>query len=280
MAALLALSAAVTYGVSDFLGGIAARRQPPTAVVLWSHVIGLFLMLALAPLVAGMLTSHGMAVGAGAGLLGALGVTLYYQAFALGNMSVVAPVAALLSAGVPVLVGLGAGDRPSTGALLGIGIALFAVVLISRDGTRPDTSLTTHPQVKAVAYAVASGAAFGGFFTVLDAAPADAGLWPLVGARLASITLFATLGVAGVVAAAPPRTALMVALGAGALDSLANAFYLVALSHGMLSVVAVLSALYPASTLLLARWVLGERMVGIQRVGLGLAAGAAILLAL
>jgi uncharacterized membrane protein len=127
--------------------------------------------------------------------------------------------------------------------------------------------------------AVASGLGFGGFFVALDMAATDAGLWPLVGARVASVSMFATLGVVGLIAASPPRTAMLAALGAGALDSVANAFYLLALSHGMLSVVAVLSALYPASTLVLARWVLGERMIGIQRVGIALAAGAAILLA-
>lgn len=281
MAALLALSAAVTYGVSDFLGGVAARRQPATAVALWSHVIGLALMVAVAPLVVGTLTGQALLVGAAAGLIGAAALTLYYQAFALGRMSVVAPVAALLSAGVPVVVGVGGGDRPEPSALLGIAVALVAVALISREPADVNADRrSTLLDLKVLGLAVASGFGFGSFFVALDLASADAGLWPLVGARFASVSVFALAGAAGLVAAAPPRTALVAALGAGALDSIANAFYLIALSHGMLSIVAVLSALYPASTLVLARWVLGERMIGIQRAGLALAAGAALLLAL
>lgn len=282
MAALLALSAAVTYGVSDFFGGVASRRQPATAVALWSHVIGLGLMVAAAPIIAGQLTVHALVVGAAAGLIGAAALTAYYQAFALGSMSVVAPVAALLSAGVPVVVGVGGGDRPRPSALLGIVVALLAVVLISREPANVSATARSRPagvRMKALGLAVASGFGFGAFFAALDIAADDAGLWPLVGARAASVSIFAVLGVAGLVAASPPRTAVLAVLSAGALDSIANAFYLIALSHGMLSVVAVLSALYPASTLVLARWVLGERMIGIQRLGLALAAGGAVLLA-
>jgi drug/metabolite transporter (DMT)-like permease len=134
MAAILALSAAVAYGVGDFLGGVAARRVPPTAVVLWSHIVGLGMLVTLAPLVGGEVTPRALAVGAGAGVLGGAGVALFYRGLAVGAMSVVAPVAALLSAAVPVVVGLATGERPSTAALAGIALALGAVVLISREG--------------------------------------------------------------------------------------------------------------------------------------------------
>ena len=110
MAALLALSAAVAYGVGDFLGGVAARRVPPTAVVLWSHVVGLVMLVALAPVARRRHHPRGpWPSGRAAGLLGGGGVALFYRGLSVGAMSVVAPVAALLSAAVPVVVGLAGG---------------------------------------------------------------------------------------------------------------------------------------------------------------------------
>ena len=123
MAAILALSAAVAYGVGDFLGGVAARRESATVVVLWSHLVGLVMLLVLAPLLGGELTPRAMAVGAVAGLAGGTGVALFYRGLAVGTMSVVAPIAALLSAAVPVVAGLVAGERPTPAALAGIALA-------------------------------------------------------------------------------------------------------------------------------------------------------------
>jgi drug/metabolite transporter (DMT)-like permease len=276
MAALLALSAAVAYGVGDFLGGVAARRVPPTAVVLWSHVVGLIMLAGLAPLVGGDLTPSGLAVGAAAGLLGGAGVALFYRGLAVGAMSVVAPVAALLSAAVPVVAGLAGGERPSGAALAGIALALGAVVLISREtpGVAPQSG-----RWRALGLAIAAGAAFGLFFVAIDQAGDDVGVWPLVGARVASVTLFAALGAARVTSATPPRGAAGAAVGCGLLDAGANVFYLLALDHGLLSVVSVLTALYPAGTVLLARYVLGEHLSPVQRVGLGVAGAAAVLIA-
>jgi drug/metabolite transporter (DMT)-like permease len=281
MAALLALSAAVAYGVGDFLGGVAARRVPPSAVVLWSHVVGLGMLVALAPLVGGDLTPRSLAVGAGAGLLGGVGVTLFYRGLAVGTMSVVAPIAALLSAAVPVVVGLGAGERPSTSALAGIGLALGAVVLISREA--PSAVVANPHRWQALGLAVAAGLAFGLFFVAIDragSAGGDVGIWPLVGARMASVSLFAGLGAARVTNARLPRGAAGAAVGCGLLDAAANVFYVLALDHGLLSVVSVLTALYPAGTVLLARYVLGEHLSAVQRAGLGVAGVAAVLIAI
>ncbi len=277
MAALLALSAAVAYGVGDFLGGVAARRVPPTAVVLWSHIVGLGLLVTLAPLAGGHLGVQALAIGAGAGLLGGVGVTLFYRGLAVGTMSVVAPVAALLSAAVPVVVGLGTGERPSPAALAGIALALGAVVLISREAPH---AVASPLRWQALALAVAAGLAFGLFFVAIDRAGDGVGIWPLVGARVASVSLFAGLGAARVTSAALPRGAAGAAIGCGLLDAGANVFYLLALDHGLLSVVSVLTALYPAGTVLLARYVLGEHLSPVQRAGLGIAGAAAVLIAI
>jgi drug/metabolite transporter (DMT)-like permease len=277
MAALLALTAAAAYGAGDFLGGVASRRAPVTAVVLWSHVVGLMILLFAAPLIGGSATPQALAVGAVAGIVGGVGVALFYRALSLGTMSVVAPVAALLSAMVPVLAGLLGEDRPGIAALAGIAVALVAVMLVSREG---QTAETPHPQMlQAVLLALAAGLAFGLFFVALDHTGTDVGIWPLVGARMASVTLFASLAMARVTTAAPPRDAAGPALGAGVLDAAANVLYLLALTHGLLSVVAVLTALYPAGTVILARYVLGERMSTVQQAGLAFAGVAAVLIA-
>jgi drug/metabolite transporter (DMT)-like permease len=275
MAALLALSAAVAYGVGDFLGGVAARRVPPTAVVLWSHLVGLVMLAALAPAMSGDISPRALAIGATAGLLGGGGVALFYRGLAVGAMSVVAPVAALLSAAVPVVVGLASGERPTAAALAGITLALGAVVLISREPSSDAPAL----RWQALALAVAAGLAFGLFFVAIDSAGDGVGIWPLVAARTASVSLFAGLGAARVTASGLPRGAAGAAVGCGLLDASANVFYVLALDHGLLSVVSVLTALYPAGTVLLARYVLGERLSTVQRAGLGVAAVAAVLIA-
>ncbi len=290
MAAIFALSAAVAYGVGDFLGGVAARRESPSAVVLWSHIVGLGMLVAVAPLIGGEPTPRAFAAGAAAGILGGAGVALFYKGLAVGSMSVVAPIAALLSAAVPVVAGLASGERPSAAAGLGIALALGAVVLISREAA-PDGTGTATPaasaapaahrrrQIEALGLAVAAGLAFGLFFVAISHAGDDTGVWPLVGARVASVSLFALLGAAKVTSAAPPRDAAAAAVGCGLLDAGANVLYVLALGHGLLSVVAVLTALYPAGTVLLARYVLGEHLTPVQRTGLGLAAVAAVLIA-
>jgi drug/metabolite transporter (DMT)-like permease len=283
MAALLALSAAAAYGVGDFLGGLAARREPSTAVVLWSHVLGLVMLVVAAPAVGGEVTPRGLGVGALAGLLGGAAVALFYRGLSLGSMSVVAPIAALLSAAVPVVAGIGSGERPAAAAVIGIGLALVAVTLVSREpppATRPHRR-HDHPRrrLQPLLLAIAAGVGFGLFFVAIDRAGTDVGIWPLVGARVASVSLFAALGAARVTAAALPRAALGAAFGAGLLDAAANVFYVLALSHGLLSVVSVLTALYPAGTVLLARYVLGERLSGVQRTGLAVAGLAAVLIA-
>src|SRR5262245_36809918 len=134
MAALLALSAAVAYGAGDFLGGLASRREPASAVVLWSHIVGFFLLLAAAPLVGGSVTNRDLAIGAAAGLAGGLGVAGFYKALSLGRMGVVASITGLLSAAVPVVAGFGKGERPTSAALAGIALALVAITLVSREG--------------------------------------------------------------------------------------------------------------------------------------------------
>jgi drug/metabolite transporter (DMT)-like permease len=281
MAALLALSAAMAYGVGDFLGGVAARRRPATAVVLWSHLVGLGLLLALAPVVGGELTTRAAVAGGLAGLLGGCGVALFYKGLSVGTMSVVAPIAALLSAAVPVAAGLVAGERPTTAALVGIAVALAAIVAVSREGGARRAGARGGLHWQPLVLAVGAGLAFGLYFVTIGHAGDGVGIWPLVCARVASVSLFAALGATRITAPAGwPAEGAGPIIGCGLLDAGANVCFLLALDHGLMSVVAVLTALYPAGTVLLARYVLGEELSPVQRAGLGLAAVAAVLIAL
>jgi len=276
VAALFSLLSAATYGIGDFCGGMATKRASAAAVLLWSHVVGLSLVIAAVPFVAGELTAHDVVIGAIGGLGGAAGVGLLYQALAIGPMSVVAPVTALLAAAVPVVAGVASGERPGLGATVGMGMALVAIVLVSAEG---GGSLRPADR-RGVNYAMGSGLGFGLFFVALSYTGDDAGVWPLVAARLASVTVMVVLALAGrvdaTIAAGPGRP---LTAAAGALDVLANVLYLLAVRRGLLSVVSVLSSLYPVSTIILARVVLGERFIAIQRVGMALAISAAIFMA-
>ena len=282
MAAVLALLSAVAYGAGDFLGGLAARRLPPAAVVLRSNAVGLATLLVCVPLVGDAdLLGRDVAIGAGGGVAGGIGVLLLYRGLSRGTMSVVAPITAVLSAVIPVLWGLGAGERPTLVAFLGVPLALWAVALLAREPAPADVvagGLTRADLVNALG----AGLGFGIFFVALDATSDDAGLWPVVAGRGASVGFFSLVAAVSASARIGRRramtrsTAALVA-GCGVLDAGANALFLLATQQGLLTLVAVLGALYPATTLLLARAVLGERLAGVQRVGVGLAAVAVVL---
>ena len=278
MAAVLALLSALTYGAGDFLGGLCARRLPAVAVALRTNAIGLVGLLVVAPLVAATVEGRDIVLGAGAGIIGGVGILLLYRGLATGTMSIVAPITAVLAAVVPVVVGLLSGERPSGLALAGIPIALVAVAALARE---PRTGDEPGVGTAEVVMALGAGAAFGFFFVGLDATNDDAGLWPIVAGRTSSVVMFSI--VAALVAAARVGddrarrgTTPWLLVGCGLGDAGANAMFLLATQRGLLTLVAVLAALYPASTVLLARIVLGERLVGAQRVGIALAGVAVV----
>jgi uncharacterized membrane protein len=256
MTSLFALLAAVTYGAADFLGGIATRRATMLGAVLVTQGSGLIFLLLATPLLPdAQVGRHDLIFGALAGITGSIGVGLLYLALAIGPMTVVAPVTAVCAAIVPLGIGLALGGRPPAGA-------------------------TTGPRLgRGVRVALASGVAIGFFFTALAQTSAAAVLWPLVISRSVSITLFLSLALATGRPAGVPRAALAPALACGALDMVANAFYLAAVRQGQLGLVATLASLYPASTVLLARIVLGERLGKWQQLGVGAAIVAVVLIA-
>ena len=275
MAVLLALCSATTYGVGDFLGGMAAKRASAAAILLWSHLAGLCLLVGMTVFVAGEATAHDLVLGALGGLGGALGVGLLYQALSIGPMSAIAPVTALLAAAVPVVVGFAQGERPAPTAIIGMVGALAAIVLVSAEGggsMRPS-------DLRGVMLALGAGLGFGLFFVALSYTDDSSGMWPLVAARGASVAVVGSLALLGRIRPRiPGGHPRWLTAGAGGLDVVANVLYLLAIRQGLLSVVSVLASLYPASTVVLAWIILRERFAPMQRVGLLLAVPAAVLM--
>jgi len=275
----LGLAAALVYGSADFLGGLAAKRTPAFTVVVLSQLCGFAVLLAALPLVSvGEPLPRDLAIGAAAGLFGGGGVALLYRGLAVGTMSVVAPITAVGAAALPVVFGLATGERPGAVSLLGALLAVVAVALVSATpGDADRTGTRRGPLAPGIGEAVASGLAFGAFFILLDATSAEAGLWPLVGART-SILVVALLALVTRTSLRPRPGSLGRIVVSGVLDMAANVLYVLATRQGLLSLVAVLVSLYPATTVLLARVVLGERLRRLQVVGLGaVAAGVALI---
>jgi drug/metabolite transporter (DMT)-like permease len=277
MSVLLALGSAVTFGVADFLGGLASRRVAAWTVVIGSQFCGLVvLVLALPVLPPATVGASDLAWGAAAGVAGALGLTQFFRALSLGNMSVAAPIAAVITGGVPVLAGVAMGERPSPLAWLGIALALPAIGLISREAG--DHAARTPPDV--LVSAALAGLGFGAFYVLIDRTGDAAGIQPLISARMTSVALIGALGLAsGRLGPVRGRLLGIVAIS-GVLDMGANVMFLYAVREGLLALGSVISAMYPASTLLLARAVLGERLRPIQVSGVALAAVAVALVAL
>ena len=271
---LLALMAAAGYGVSDFVGGVAARRVAALRVVLVSYPLSVLLVAVVAPFAGGRVELGSLLWGAAAGAVAGLAVWWFYLALAAGPMSVVSPLTAVLVAGLPLLFATVGGERPGRWALVGAGLALVAVVLVSREGP------SAVPFTRRVALlTVGSGTAFAAYFVLLHQVQSGTGLWPLLASRVgaAAVVLAAAL-VAGQLRL-PAGVPLRLALLAGVLDVVANTAFLFAVQDGLLSLVSVITALYPAATVVLAAVVLGERTARVQQVGMVLAAASVALIA-
>jgi drug/metabolite transporter (DMT)-like permease len=266
VALLVALISAVFYGTADFLGGLAARRAAALSATVVAQGIGLVLVaLALPFFPAEPPSIIGGLWAVGAGATGGTGVALLYYGFAVGRVSVVAPVTAVCSITIPVLVAVSLGERPGPLALAGIAIAIASVALISR---HDDPAGKPEGHDRSLVIALASGVAIGAFFVCLA----------LVIARAVSTVALAAAARLAKVPLVVPRAVVPVVVACGALDVLANALYLIAVREGPLGLVATLASLYPASTVLLARVVLGERLRPVQSIGLACAAAAIVMI--
>jgi uncharacterized membrane protein len=283
MVILLGLAAAVLYGSGDFLGGMATRRAHVLTVLALADTAGVVVALAVAAMSPGTASLAGLAWGISAGLIGGLGLIIFYIGLATGPMSVVAPVSGLVSTILPVAVALAEGERPAVGVYAGALLCLVAIVLASSSGA---TSAGPRPGQagpgRAIAYGMASGAAFGLFFLLIRNAGQSGEFWPVAAGRigeLASLLIAAAILRRGVLSRGMSGRLLLAAAGAGVIDVVANICYVAATRTGMFGLAVVLASLYPGITVLLARVVLGERLRWVQRAGLALAAIGILLVA-
>ncbi len=261
-AAVLGLSAAGVWGGGDFAGGIAAKRASVFRVVAGAHACGLLLMLVLALMTREPIppwSSFGW--GAFAGISGGLGIAALYRGLSIGRMGVVAPVAAVISGILPVLVGMKTEGMPDRLQLAGFGLAMVSIWLVAR----PDGEIDSH---RGLGLAVFAGVMFGLFLVSGKQAGHFGVFWPLVGARIASTILMLIIVAFSASDGRSLRPALVPILLSGVLDSSANALFIAATRYGRLDVAAVLSSLYPASTVILARVLLKERISRWQSVGI------------
>lgn len=276
----LGLLVATVYGVADFLGGLASRRRAAAVVVLWSQGVGLIVLALLVPLLGGSPTRRDLGLGAGAGLVGLCGVLLLYRGLGAGRMAVVAPLTAVGAALVPFVVGVAGGDGMPALRLAGVAAALVGVALVSRPTPEADAAPSRTSVATEVGLGLGAGLAFGLVFVLLAFLGEDAGLWPVLVQRTVSVPaallLTATLRLSRRVS----WDELRVIVPTGLCDAAANALFVLAARAGALSVVGVISSLYPASTILLAAAVLKERITRPQAAGLALAAAGVVLLAL
>ncbi|HET6692602.1 MAG TPA: EamA family transporter [Miltoncostaeaceae bacterium] len=271
-AVVLGLVSGLSWGVADFLGGLASRRAAAFAVVALSQAAGLVVALVVAAVLRPDLPPPDKALlGAAAGLTGVIGLMAFYRAMAVGSMSVIAPVTAL-GAAVPVVVDLASGNDPAAVVLAGMLLALAGAALVAR---------APGPASRAgLGLAVVAALGFGGFFSLLaEAADGESALWSLITARGASVPVaLVACAAVGASLAVRGRLLLMVA-AAGVLDASANLMFAAGSQRGLTSVVAVLGSLYPVTTVVLAAVLLHERLGRLQAAGAGLALGGVAMIA-
>ena len=271
-----ALACAVVYGIADYCGGRATRSAPSTTIALIGQITSLvFASIVVVAVGTDFPPFREIGWGALAGIASALALAAFYHAMSHGSMTVVAPITAVTSAVLPVGFALIRGDRPAVIAFVGMVLAVAAIALVSGAvGIRPtETGRST------IVFAILGGVGFAWIFIALGETTSAGGIWPLVAARVVSVTIIGAMAIA-------TRTAgrgggvWRLAVFAGLLDMSANFLYLLAVRRGLLSIVVVVVALYPVSTVVLAFRLDKERVSRSQAVGMAMAVGALVLVSI
>lgn len=285
---VFAVLSGVSYGAADFSGALATKRNDSSLVTLVVQAVslaslGVVLMISSG----GTIIATDLIWGAVGGVGAAVALTTFYAALAEGPMSTAASVTALVGSLVPVLTGLALGEVPNRITLIGIALAIPAAIVVSvgAAGVR-ENRIARSPRARARArtraartrkLSVVAGLGFGLFFVALAQTSADGGLYPLVGARVASVVLMAVVLTGQGTWALIHRSDWLAVVIAGLLDCAANSLYLLALVDGSFTWVAAVVSLYPVATVLLARVILRELITKAQVVGLTMAAAALVL---
>ncbi len=278
MAVLFALVSAVIYGSADYVGGRASRIRHPLNIALIGE-IATVIVIGVAVVIIGAPWPSDPAIwwGALAGFCGVIGIVAFYWGLSSGAMTIVAPTTGLVGAIFPVIIGVALGDRLSPLAGIGVALAIVAVALIGKIVK----ALHEPVSLRVVTLSVVVGLIFGVLF-VAYAQTGDNGMWPLVTARVGAFPALITLYVLARRRGHPAldRVAVIPASLVGVGGILANALYLTALRYGMLSIVAVITALYPAATVVLAIAVDREQLTRWQKLGMVVAVVSVILITL
>jgi drug/metabolite transporter (DMT)-like permease len=275
LAIFFGLASAMAWGAGDFSGGLATKKANVYSVVFITQIVGgLFLAILALLFREAVPPTADLIFGALAGIAGVLGLLGLYSGLAHGRMGIVAPLTAVLSATIPILFSLFSEGIPPIVQIFGFGLALLAVWLLSGAGG------STAVQPLEIGYAILAGSGFGFFFILIDQANDAAVYWPLVMARIASVSFMALFIALRGVWQRPSRQQLPLIILAGVLDALGNAFFTLSARLGRLDLAAVLSSLYPATTVLLAQLVLHERLNRGQWIGVLIALFAIVLITL
>ncbi len=285
MTIIFGLLSAFSYGYADFVGALAAKKVRALTVTTISFCFGLLLAIFMSLFVGANFSQAAISSGIYAGIASGIAISCLYAALALGPISIVSPLTAVISAVIPVIFDLATGAELGPFALIAIGLVLVAVVLVA---FVPGQDFRL-PSLRALLYSLGAGVGFAGIFVFLDGAPSDSGLATLIVMRVVGITLmlaglsyaffkyrpkqFLETSIFG-------RSLIWLVLLAGSGDVLGNVFFLVATRAGELAIAAVLTSLYPVGTILLARIVLNERIAKSQSLGIVLAIGACVLIAI
>ncbi len=280
---ILGFLTALVYGFADFFGALASRKISSITVTAVSGFVGFVFLTSLSPFIGATFSQQAIITGAAAGIASAIGISALYASLAIGPIAIVSPMAAVCGAIVPMTFGFFLGDRFGWTALAAIGMILVAVVLV---GFVPSAD-AIRPSAKGLIYAAIAGAGIGTILIVLKFSPTDSGMASIIVMRLVS-AIFLNVFLLAVwlrnrrTLATPkekvPTKFWWGVVAAGLFDSSANIFFTLALRSGSLSVVSVLTALYPLGTIILARIVLRERIAKVQMFGVVLAlAGSAVL---
>ena len=271
---LLGLLSALTWGAGDFNGGLAVKRSNPYGVIAIAHAFSLLLLLIMVPVVNEPIPPLPDLVWGGvSGLAGGIGLMLLYRALAEGRMSVAAPVSAVVTAALPVMVGLLQDGLPAIWVLVGFFLALAAVWLISGgEGLVVRFDDLRQP--------VIAGVAFGAFFIFIERASQTTLIWPLIAVRIVSVSTMLGYALLTRQDWIPKRESLVPILLSSVLDTFGNAFYALSARMGRMDIAAVLGSLYPGATVLLAWVFLKESISRVQTVGILLALSAIVLLTL
>ena len=268
------LISAAAWGAGDFGGGLTSRRAPVFGVVLISQVVGMAMALVCALLRGESLPTPGDLTWAVAGgIAGGIGIASLYRALSIGRMAVVAPVTAVLAASIPVVVGFATHGLPANTVLLGMALAIVAVILVSRvqdgaQGRSPGLGL-----------ALLAGAGFGLFGACIGQLSPGHVFGPLVVVRATEAVLIGGLVLVTRAAWRPPRDLILAICAVGVLDMAGNGGYILSAQAGSLAVASVLSSLYPVTTVILAATFLHERVTRVHGFGIALAALAVALIA-